>query len=283
VIRLAVRVAADQAEIVLAELLELAPSGVEEVELPDGAVEYAVYGAPGELPSLPALTAAAGEALVEIRTSEVGEGWEERWREFHRPLVLGTSLTVRPPWEPRGETDLDLVVDPGRAFGTGAHPTTRLCLELLLELPGAGPFVDLGCGSGVLAIAAARLGYRPVIAFDHDPLAISATAANARANDAVIDQVQRLDLRSDPLPALGGATVTANLLAPLLKVLAGRLAGAAEAETEGVAAGVPATLIASGLLVGETDAVAAAFASAGLREVERRTQGEWGALLLAAG
>jgi ribosomal protein L11 methyltransferase len=265
-----VRVDAEHAEIALAELLELAPTGVEQVELDDGSVEYAVYGAPGELPSLPALTAAAGEALVEITTQEVPEGWEERWRQFHRPLVLGSRLTVRPPWEPRGGTDLDVVIDPGRAFGTGAHATTRLCLELLLELGASGPFVDLGCGSGVLAIVAARLGFAPVTALDNDPAAIEATLQNADANGVALAEVRRFDLRGE-LPELGGATVAANLVAPLLRTLAERLAEAGQ---------LPARLIASGLLVGEADVAAAAFAAGGLREAARRERGEWSALLL---
>ena len=99
-IRLAVRVERERAEIVLAELLELAPGGVEEVSVGSDVVEYAVYGAPGELPALPDLTAAAGEALVEVRTSEVADDWDQRWREFHKPLVLDGRLAVRPPWEP---------------------------------------------------------------------------------------------------------------------------------------------------------------------------------------
>ncbi len=169
-VRLAVRVRAAEAEIVLAELLELAPGGVEEVALGDASVEYAVYGAPGELPALPDLRAAAGSALVEISTTEIADDWAERWREFHRPLVLGDRLAVRPPWEPPDRpVAVDLVIDPGQAFGTGAHATTRLCLELMLELAPGGSFVDLGCGSGVLAIAAARLGWDPVIGVDNDP------------------------------------------------------------------------------------------------------------------
>ena len=88
-IRLAVRVRREHAELVLAELLELAPSGVEEVAVGDDVVEYAVYGAPGELPALPDLRAAAGAALVEVTTTEIADDWSERWREFHRPLVLG--------------------------------------------------------------------------------------------------------------------------------------------------------------------------------------------------
>jgi ribosomal protein L11 methyltransferase len=171
-IRLAVRVRRADAEVVLAELLELTPGGVEEVDVDAGTVEYAVYGAPGELPELGDLQAAAGAALVQVSTSEVADDWEQRWRAFHRPLVLGSALTVRPPWEAAGTTELDVVIDPGRAFGTGAHATTALCLELLLLQVGPGSeaargtCVDLGCGSGVLAIVAARLGFAPVIALD---------------------------------------------------------------------------------------------------------------------
>ena len=270
-LRLAVRVAAAQAELVLAELLELAPDGVEERELEDGAIEYAVYGAPGDLPALPDLTAAAGDALIAVTTTEVADDWDRRWREFHRPLVLGRRLTVRPPWEPPGTTSIDVVIDPAQAFGTGAHHTTRLCLELLLELPDRGELVDLGCGSGVLAIVAARLGFAPVRALDFDPLSVQATRENT-ARNAVEIEVARHDLRTDP-PATGD-TVAANLLAPLLTVWARRL-------TEDGAA--PRRVIASGILAHEADAVAGEFEPLGLREIDRRLGGEWAALLLARG
>lgn len=250
----------------LAELLELAPSGVEELTLADGTVEYAVYGAPGELPALPDLTAAAGEALVEVSTQEIADDWEHRWRQFHKPLVLDQRLTVRPPWErPGGRTELDVVIDPGQAFGTGAHPTTRLCLELLLSLRPAGPLVDLGCGSGVLAITAARLGFRPVVGLDYDPAAVEASLENARVNGVEIE-VQRFDLRTERLPA--ATTVVANLLGPLLVELAPQLPRGVE------------SLIASGLLAEEAERVAAAFRGRGMRVRERRDAASWSALLM---
>ena len=253
----------------LAELLELAPGGVEEVDLSDGVIEYGVYGAPGELPALPDLRAAAGGALVEIATTEVADDWRERWRAYHRPVVVAERLTVRPPWEPAGATPLDLVIDPGQAFGTGAHASTRLSLELMLGLAPRGALLDLGCGSGVLAIAAAKLGFAPVVAVDNDRAAIEATAANAKLNGVELE-ARRLDLRSDQLPP--AETIAANLLAPLLRQLAPRLT-----------AGVHSRVIASGLLASEADGTAAEFAAYGLAEARRVERAGWAALLLERG
>jgi len=273
-IRLAVRVQRAQAEIVLAELLTLAPSGVEEVAVDDDVIEYAVYGAPGELPELPDVSAVAGSALVELRTSEVADDWDQRWRSFHRPLVLADGrLAVRPPWEAAQGSEIELVIDPGQAFGTGSHATTRLCLEMLLDLPATGRLLDLGCGSGVLAIAAARLGFSPVAAVDFDPLAVAATASNAAINGVSIE-VRRRDLRVDPIEV--APVVVANLLRPLLLTWAARLADAGA----GGAHELPGRIIASGLLVGEADEIAGAFAEVGLRESARRDHGDWAALLL---
>jgi ribosomal protein L11 methyltransferase len=273
VIRLALRVRRADAELVLAELLELAPAGVEERDVSSDVVEYAVYGAPGELPALPELRAAAGGALVDVATTELADDWSERWRAFHEPVTVGGRVHVRAPWHDppaAGAGVLDVVVDPGQAFGTGAHATTRLCLELLLELEPAGAVVDLGCGSGVLAIAAAKLGFAPVLGVDHDPLAIDATCENGRVNGVEIEARLYDLMRDGPAPA--AATVLANLLGPLLRRLA-------EAGFEN---GVrPRALIASGLLATEADAIAAAFARRGLAERSRRTDGEWAALLLA--
>ncbi|HEY6398907.1 MAG TPA: 50S ribosomal protein L11 methyltransferase [Solirubrobacteraceae bacterium] len=268
-LRLAVRVKREQAELVLAELLELAPGGVEEVSLPESVIEYAIYGAPGELPSLPDVTAAAAGALVEVRTTELADGWAERWREFHQPVVIGDVITVRPPWEPPDTSSIDLVIDPGQAFGTGAHPTTHLCLELMLALKGEGTFLDLGCGSGVLAIAASKLGWAPVLAVDIDPLSLEASAENAQRNGVDLE-IRGHDLRRDPPPAT--KTVAANLLRPLLLDYAKSLAGSPGLRQ----------LIASGLLRHECDEVSAAFAAGGLVEAERRGRGDWGAILLVS-
>jgi len=265
-LRLAIRVRRSDAELVLAELLELAPGGVEETDGGD-VVEYAVYGAPGELPALPDLRAAAGEALVEVSTSEVADDWDVRWREFHRPVLIGTPptrLRLRAPWHEA--LPGDVIIDPGQAFGTGAHPTTRLCLEALCSLaspPAPTPLVDAGCGSGVLAIAAARLGFAPVLGLDHERESVAATLENAVVNGVDV-QARRWDLRSEPVPA--APIVVANLLRPLLLAL--RFDA------------VPDTLVASGLLAHEGDEVAAAMGVHGLRETRRLQSDGWLALVL---
>jgi ribosomal protein L11 methyltransferase len=271
VIRLAIRVARADADTVLAELLALAPGGLEERELGDDAVEFVLYGAPGELPALPDLRAAAGDALVDVSTSEVPDDWSERWKAFHRPVDVSwrfRRLRVRPPWEPAlsGE-GVDLVIDPGQAFGTGAHHTTRLCLELLLELDAAGPLADWGCGTGVLAIAAARLGFEPVLACDWEAASVEATRENAAVNGVPGIAVTRVDLRREDGP--WAPTILANLVRPLLLDVAANMTRP------------PSTLIASGLLREEADEVAAAFARHGLLERDRRHGGEWCALRLA--
>lgn len=267
-IRLAVRCQPELAEQVLAELTVLAPNGVEE-ERGRGYVEYAIYGGEGELPELGEIEAAAGDGLVELIATKVPDDWADRWQDFHKPLLVGERLWLRPSWEQPREGAIDLVIDPGRAFGTGAHPTTRLCLELLLELEVAGEaggaLIDLGTGSGVLAIAAAKLGWDPVRGYDHELAAIEAASVNAAANGVSLE-FERINLR-ERLPELA-PTVTANLTAPVLKAVAEQLANH------------PATLVCSGLLLTELDDVAAAFAPAGLTEADRRHDGDWAALLL---
>jgi ribosomal protein L11 methyltransferase len=186
-------------------LIELFPEGFEEVELPE-ALELAAY------------TDAGGEAnlrrrLGETRSTRVAAGWEERWRDFHRPVRAG-PLWLGPPWLPAPRDAVAVVIDPGRAFGTGAHPTTRLCLELLLGLE-PGELLDVGCGSGVLAIAAARLGFSPVRAIDVDPAAIEAARRNAARNDVAVE-VTLADALTAPLQA---RTVIANISAEAVRDL----------------------------------------------------------------
>jgi ribosomal protein L11 methyltransferase len=136
-------------------------------------------------------------AFPAARTSEVEPDWEDRWRAFHHPVRIG-PLWVGPPWEEAPADAVAVVVDPGRAFGTGAHPTTRLSLELLLgEEPGS--VLDVGCGSGVLAVAAAKLGHAPVIAVDVDASAVAATRANAERNGVPVE-ARLLDARAATLP-----------------------------------------------------------------------------------
>ncbi len=163
---------------------------------------------------------------------------------------------------------IDVVIDPGQAFGTGAHATTKLCLELLLELADAGeatgPLADLGTGSGVLAIAAAKLGWDPVLGVDSEAAAIEAAGDNAAANGVTLE-LERRNLREQEPPA--APTLVANLTAPLLEGVAERLVRP------------PEVLVCSGLLVSELERVTAAFAAAGLERADERAEGDWAALL----
>ena len=266
-IRLAIRASVADAEAVNAALIELTPGGLEQVD-GDGWVEFAVYGTPGELPSLPEGEADVGGARVLVRGEEVPDDWAERWKRFHHPLLIAGKLYVRPPWEEPAvnPTVHELVIDPGQAFGTGTHPTTRLCLELLLDVAPNGSFADLGCGSGVLAIAAAKLGFAPVTALDSDRAAVQATVVNARENGVALDRVEGYDLRGNAPPPAD--VVTANLMRPLLLRVA-ELMGEER----------PRAMILSGLLDHEADEVAAAFAP--LVERRRPSMKGWSAVLLA--
>jgi ribosomal protein L11 methyltransferase len=279
-IRLAVRCRAEHAELALAQLVELAPTGIEEVREGE-IVEYAVYGPPGEIPSLPDVQVAVGDALVEVRTSEVADDWAQRWRDFHHALNVapasgdaGRSVFLRPSWEdaPAPAGAVEVVLDPGQAFGTGSHPTTRLCVAHLLDLHPGGEFVDVGCGSGVLAIAAAKLGWDRVRAYDFDPLAVQATIENAAANREEVE-VERLDIRAEAggLPRLA-ATVFANIMRPQLLDMAAQLP---------VDHGIR-DLVLSGLLDEEAAQIVSVYGERGLREVARSSEGGWTALRLAA-
>ncbi len=228
-------------------MLELFPEGFEEAEV-GAELELAAY------------TAEAGEerlrALGAVSTSAVEAGWAETWKRSHRPLRVG-PLWVGPPWEEPDPGALAIVIDPGRAFGTGAHPTTRLCLELLLERE-RGTLVDLGCGSGVLAVAAAKLGFSPVIALDSDEAAVEATCANAAANRTAVE-ARRADVLADTLPIVDVGV--ANIALPVIERLGERLAAR--------------LLVSSGYLVGAEPQMPA------WKRLERREAGGWAADLLS--
>jgi ribosomal protein L11 methyltransferase len=194
------------------------------------------------------------EAFGAVDVATVAEGWEHSWRRFHRPVRIG-PLWLGPPWELHRGDGLPVVIDPGRAFGTGAHPTTRLCLELLVELP-RGSLADLGAGSGVLAIAAAKLGYAPVTALDVDEGAVEAVRANAQANGVAV----QADVLSAPLPKADVAV--ANIERDVVERLGARLS-----------AGV---LVASGYLTSDR------MALPGWRHRERRAAEGWAADLFEA-
>jgi ribosomal protein L11 methyltransferase len=215
--RYSLRVPAADAEMALARMLELFPAGVEE-EREGGHVVLAGYA---EEPPAPGLEPQAVEP-----------GWEDAWRAFHRPVRVG-PLWIGPPWFPPEE--VAVVIDPGRAFGTGAHGSTRAALELLAGLD-PSPALDLGCGSGVLSVAALRLGFGPVAAFDVDPLAVGAAAENAARNGVEV-AVALADVLADPLPS--APLWLANLELGILERLLERT-------------DLPARILASGLTADQT-------------------------------
>ncbi len=214
-----VRISADVplagAEEARAAALELVPAGFEETQTRDQ-LTLSFYV---EETAVAAIRAVFPGAEV----APVAPGWEDGWRAFHRAARIG-GLWIGPPWEQPGPDELAVVIDPGRAFGTGAHPTTRLCLEQLARTD-RGSLLDVGCGSGVLSIAAARLGYGPIRAVDNDPIAVETTVANAAINGVALEAAL-LDGESGALPRADVAVANV-LLAPVEKILARLDAGAA--------------------------------------------------------
>ena len=191
-------------------MLELFPQGFEEVDLADG-IELVAY------------TDASGEERLwhvfgGVRGQDVAADWRDRWKAFHQPVRVG-PLWIGPPWHDPPADATAIVIDPGRAFGTGAHPTTQLCVELMLELE-PGSVVDFGCGSGVLSIVAAKLGFTPVIALDVDANAVAATIANAAANGVEVD-ARQANVLDGEAPATQVAV--ANITRTSVEALAPRL------------------------------------------------------------
>jgi ribosomal protein L11 methyltransferase len=208
------------------------------------------------------------------------EPWAEAWRAHFRPVPVGQRLLVCPPWDAPGPAPADgrvvVLIEPGRAFGTGGHGSTRSCLELL-ERALAGARVphalDVGCGSGVLAITAAKLGVARVDAIDLDPDAVAATEDNARRN-AVGDRVHASVAAVEAWRGPAAPLVLANLLAAAHVTMAPTLARLV----------APAgSLIAGGLLAHEVPAVAGAFTAVGCWLVEMAEHEGWAAILVRRG
>lgn len=245
-------------------------SGCREQGRPDGSTLLEFWVPPGRAEAAFGRLAALARTIPGAECSQADEdpGWQTAMRAFHQPVDVAGRIRVRPPWHPANDAPVDVVIDPAMAFGTGQHDTTRACLELLAGVaPGA--LVDIGCGSGVLAIAAAKLGFGPVWAWDLDPLAVDATVANAGVNGVALTVAGR-DVLAGGLPAAQVilANLTASVLIPLAAVVSAHRPP-------------PRAAILSGLRPGEVEAVLAAWAPTGLAAVERRCGRDWCTVMLS--
>ena len=226
---------------------------IEEREASEGLVLIAGVAAGGD--TEPLLAAVAGRWPAELVPVDLDAALDA-WRDHARLVEVGDRLVVRPPWarpSPRASGRIELVIDPGRAFGSGAHPSTRLALAALeRSLVGDAWVLDAGCGSGVLAIAALRLGGSRATGIDVDPAALDATRRNAERN-GVLDRLSVSDASVDHVAATRGPfeLVLANMLLPQLVALAGPLRAA-------LAPG--ATLVLSGVLTEQRRPLLAAYA-----------------------
>jgi ribosomal protein L11 methyltransferase len=282
--------AAETAEAVTNRLWELGAVGVVE-EVTPGAATLRAFFPPGTdaaslaadlrhyLGELAALALPGAEASVRV-VPLPDEPWADAWRAHFRPVPVGRELLVCPPWEVPtpafAQGRMVVLIEPGRAFGTGGHGSTRSCLELLeraLAGGGVSHALDVGCGSGILAIAAAALGVLRVDAIDLDPDAVAATEDNARRN-AVADRVRASVAGVEGWASSAAPLVLANLLAAAHVALAPTLAAL-------LAPG--GSLIAGGLLAHEVPAVVGAFVAEGCWLVELAEDDGWAALLLRRG
>lgn len=270
-----VRVRAEAEDLAVGLLWEAGTEGVEVRSVDSGDVALIAYFAPhdGLLDDLrAALAPAAPQALESVPVQAVD--WVARFREGFRAFEAA-GFQIVPDWEadaaaPTAGTPRRIVVDPGRAFGTGTHETTRLCLSLLADLAQRRALprvVDVGCGTGILAVAARKLGARHVVAVDFDPEATHSARVHARLNTVALHVVQ-----ADGGRALAPGRfdlVLANLMAPLLL---------ARRDELGALAAPGGVLVLSGLLVDDVAEVRAAYAPLG--RIEEHRDGEWAALLV---
>jgi ribosomal protein L11 methyltransferase len=279
--------AAAEAEEAVAELLAhlTGQPASSYTDIETGAVTVSVFCPAGFAPS-PAKRAELRAALQRVKTCGLNiapakvsmkklrsQDWAESWKRHFPPFEIGDALLVKPSWSKRhprrGQSVV--VLDPGLSFGTGRHPTTAFCLRQLVARRGHGQgqsFLDIGAGSGILAIAAAKLGYTPVHAFDFDPEAVRIARANARVN-GVFHQIRisRQDVTRLP-PRVGRQydLVCANLISTLL--LAERRRLVARLHPGG-------RLVIAGILKSEFPQVQRAYEALGLRLVAGKSENEW--------
>lgn len=226
------------------------------------------YVPPGE--SIEGLAEFMSGCGARVETEDVEEvDWSEAWKQFFKPVAIGRELWVRPSWEsaevPVGRREI--VLDPGQAFGTGDHPTTRLCLQLLEDARLEGKRVaDIGCGSGILSIAAMKLGAASVDAVDTDALSLDATRENAVRNGVKVNAL--LGAGFDPLPAGGYDVVVSNIISAAVIGLARE------------AAGRTGTWIVSGIIEPNWPDVMEAATSVGFRVEMKMEEGDWVAATL---
>lgn len=245
--------------------------------------ELVVYTRPDALEGLGELATRLADdlrlALALVPTVRHDDDWRDTWKQFYAPIVFGAgALLLRPSWLARrpGDPALELVLDPGRAFGTGQHETTRLCVDALVDLSretSPHNVLDLGCGSGILALAAARLFPRArVTAVDNDPEATDTTRENAEHNTLA----DRLEIATATAAELTGAfdLILANIRPSVLVPIAGQVA--ARLAPGGL-------VVLSGILGDEADEVLPAYAAVGLHLHARADLNEWCALHLRAG
>jgi ribosomal protein L11 methyltransferase len=213
-----------------------------------------------------------GGGKVSLRKVRLRD-WAESWKRHFKPIEIGTRLLLKPGWSKRRARKGQAVVilDPGLSFGTGQHPTTAFCLEQLVACRAHGrrqAFLDIGTGSGILAIAAAKLGYSPIDAFDFDSEAVRVARGNARRNGVLGKMwIHRDDLTRQPLrSARKHDLVCANLISDLLASECGRIVGRLQAR---------GTLVLAGILNTEFSSVARIYRKAGLKLVASRSEKEW--------
>lgn len=212
-----------------------------------------------------------GETLRFTQALIQEQDWNESWKKGFTPLDVGERFTVLPPWEKMRENRINLVIDPGMAFGTGHHETTRSCIVLMEKYDGKTAkdrFLDLGTGTGLLAIAASKLGFKQILAVDTDPLAVEAARMNIGLN-----QVHNVEIREGSIPGASGLfdVIAANIISGVLVLLAPHIA--ARLNTPGMS-------VLSGILSGQEGEVIAAMKTTGLKLIEVFRDDKWISLVV---